>query len=289
MPSLLLLLLCWLSATAQARPIELHSRHQVAVAMFPEGLQYIGEAELRKHLYPTDHFLFRDSHVSLTGHFSITPAFPRAALIAHVEPIAFLDFTARLNGTWWFGNFSTVIPADGPSFSGTREDRRALIDGGGRYPGWEWRLDLNARLKAKVGPFITVFELEGRRHDAHIFDSTVDWQWFWDSTEMITIARDDWVIDKRNMTFFELLKPPEPGGRKLWVGSFLIWQDAVQSGDRSIRIGPVAMWKPNADPMMPEIKGGFQVWAVSRFVEPWPPYCFLAFEWKPPSRALFPR
>ncbi len=272
-----------LLGAALAAPAELHTLHQVGIAAFPEGLQYFVEAEARIPLFDSDHVLLKDSHIAVIGHAEITPAFPRIGPTLRIAPIAVWDVTFRAWSTWYFGAFSSILPFDDPSFPATQENKRALIAAGERYSGWGVRFDAETRLKGKVGPVIAVFELQYRRH--HVTVPGYDLQWFWEPSDMINIAADGEIINRNGYLFYEVQKPREAGAdapandAKLWAGLVGFWQTSPQSGDRNIRLGPVAFWKPAHGPKVPTLIVGAQAWIDSNFTPTFPPYSFVAATW----------
>lgn len=272
-----------LLGVALAREAELHTLHQVGLAFFPEGLQYFVEAEARLPLGDSDHVLFRDAHVSVIGHAEITPAFPRIGPTVRIAPIAIWDATFRVWSTWYFGAFSSILPFDDPSFRATQEAKRELIAEGRRISGWGVRFDAETRLKGRVGPVIAVFELQYRRHA--IQTPGYDLQWFWEPSDMINLSPDGEIINRNAYLFYEAKAPREAGAdgpaddSKLWLGLVGFWQTSPQSGDRNIRLGPVAFWKPKDGPKWPTLILGAQPWLDSNFAEVFPPYSFVAATW----------
>lgn len=272
-----------LLGTALAAEAELHTLHQVGVAMFPEGLQYFVEAEARLPLWDSDHVLFRDAHVSIIGHAEITPAFPRIGPTVRIAPIAIWDATFRAWSTWYFGAFSSILPFDDPTFPATAENKRRLIAEGKRYAGWGVRFDAETRLKGRVGPVIAVFELQYRRHAIEV--PGYDLKWFWEPSDMINLSADGEVINRNAYLFYEVRAPREAGAdgpaddAKLWLGLVGFWQTSPQSGDRNIRLGPVAFWKPKHGPSWPTLIIGAQPWLDSNFAPVLPPYSFVAATW----------
>jgi hypothetical protein len=272
-----------LIATAVAEEAELHTRHQVAIALFPEGLQYVFEAEARFPLWKSDHILLRDAHVAIVGHAELTPSFPRAGAVLHIAPVAVWDVTLRAYGTWYFGAFSSLLPFEDPEFQATRANKRALIADGVRTGGWGTRVDVETRLKGKVGPVIAVIELQYRHHDVN--SAGEDIQWFWEPTEMLNVAGTGEVINRYAYMFYEVREPVSaaPGvpadDRKLWIGAAGAWQSSPQSGDTNVRVGPIGFWKPAHGPTAPTLMIGALVWVESNFADPFPPYTFVAANW----------
>ncbi|MDP2313111.1 MAG: hypothetical protein Q8P41_09425 [Pseudomonadota bacterium] len=272
-----------LAAGALAAPVELHTTHQVGAALFPEGVQYMFEAEGRLPLWKSDHFLLADGHVALAAHAEITPSFPRVGPVLRIAPVAFWDATFRAYGTWYFGAFSSILPFDDPAFRATRENKRALIDDGVRTGGWGLRVDAETRLKGKAGPVIVVLELQWRHH--HIEVPGGELEWFWEPTEMLNVSGTGEVINRNGYLFFELIKPTTAteaapaDDRKLWIGALGMWQTSPQSHDRNIRVGPVAFWKPANGHKVPTLIVGTQAWIDSSFTPVFPPYTFVAANW----------
>ncbi|MDP2310069.1 MAG: hypothetical protein Q8P18_28895 [Pseudomonadota bacterium] len=281
--ALLLPLLSALVAPAHAAPVELHTSHQLGVALFPEGVQYVFEAEARLPLWKSDHFLLADGHIALAGHAEITPSFPRVGPVLRIAPVAFWDATFRAYGTWYIGAFSSILPFDDPAFEATKANKRELVADGVRTGGWGLRLDAETRLKGRAGPVIVVLELQWRHHHVEAYDR--DLEWFWDPSEMLNVSADGDVINRNGYLFFELIKPVKPAegvpanDRKLWIGALGMWQSSPQSGDRNIRLGPVLFWKPANGPTVPTMIVGSQVWLDSNFTPVFPPYTFVAANW----------
>ncbi len=278
-----LLAVAGLAAPALAAPVELHTTHQLGIALFPEGVQYMFEVEGRLPLWKSDHFLLADGHVALAAHAEVTPSFPRGGPVLRIAPVAFWDATFRAYGTWYFGAFSSILPFDDPAFEATRENKRGLVADGVRSGGWGIRLDAETRLKGKAGPVILVLELQYRKHHVELYDGEL--AWFWEPTEMINVAGDGEVINRNGYLFFELVKPTKASeagpanDRKLWIGALGMWQTSPQSGDRNIRLGPVLFWKPADGPTVPTFILGSQAWLDSSFHPTFPPYTFLAAQW----------
>ncbi len=266
------------AASAPRVALEWHDQVQLGGALFPEGVQLMVEREARLPLYHSDSPLLAPAHLSFKLHAEATPAFvPRAGPAIEFEPIAFFDCGARLYGTFWLGAFSAMIPADSADFAGTRQERRALIAAGERDAGWSLRADLHARLKAKVWRVIALAELEGRHHHAETASGPFDY--WWEPSEMLTIASDAWVIDKKAWLFGELIRAETEADRKLWIGGVAMDVSAPSTGDHSLRVGAVALIKPTAAPAMPLFIVGAMPWVTSRFAEPLPPYVVIAAQW----------
>jgi hypothetical protein len=272
-----------LAAAALAAPMELRTTHQVGVALFPEGVQYMFEVEGRIPLWKSEHFLLADGHVALIGHAELTPSFPRVGPVLRIAPVAFWDATLKAYGTWYFGAFSSILPFDDPEFEATRLAKRALVREGERTGGWGIRFDAETRLKGKAGPVIVVLELQYRRHHVEVPDR--DLAYFWEPTEMLNVAADGEVINRNGYLFFELIKPVKRTAEvaaddtKLWVGAIGMWQSSPQTGDRNIRVGPIASWKPANGLQVPTLLIGAQAWVDSNFVPVLPPYTFVAASW----------
>lgn len=254
---------------------EVHTMHQVGIAMWPAGAQYIFEAELRWKLSRSESLLMRDSAVSLIGHAELTPAFPRGGLTLRVAPIAVWDLTLRAWGTWYFGNFSAVIPVDDPSFAATAEAKAARADT--RVPGWGLRLDVDSRVKLKAGPFIAVLEGEVRHHDVHTPDGQP--MYWWEPTEMLLIPGEGWVFN-RHLYLLEEFEPRDGDDDAFfYAGVYGVWSTSLGTGDENIRMGPLVIVKPAPGPTWPSFFVGMLPWIESRFIADLPPYTFLAANW----------
>ena len=221
-----------LLGAALAAPAELRQTHQVAVAGFPTGLQYIYEAEVSFPLWNSDNVLLRDANVALIAHAELTPSFPRMGPALRISPIAVWDVTLRAWSTWYFGTFSSILPLDGPDFEATAAAKRELAAEGERRSGWGVRLDAETRFKGRAGPMIAMLELQYRHQSVQVAGE--DLVWFWDPTEMLEVAADGEVFNRNLFVFYEARRPraataDDPGDdSKLWIGAVGFWQTSVQ-------------------------------------------------------------
>ncbi len=262
---------------AWAEAAEYHSTEQVAIAAFPEGTQVLWEPEWRFSLSDSEHGLLAGSHVALIPHVELTPSFVRGGPIVRFAPVAFWDAAVRVQGTWFWGAFSSLLPLSSPTLAATRAEKHAIIDAGERQGGWALRLDLTTRFKMKVGPLIALAEFEARRH--HVETWHTDLAWFWEPTENLNLPADGWSIHRNLYVLIEAQKPADPADKKLWAGAYGTWASCAVTGDRNIRLGPLVMWHPAARYTVPTLLIGSQAWIDSRFAPTWPPYTFVAANW----------
>lgn len=253
-------------------PLELHTMHQVGLAWWPPGLQYVFEVEGRLPLTDSPSPLLQGSALSLIGHAEITPAFPRGGLTLRLAPVAVWDLTLRAWGTWYFGTFSSIIPAEDPDWAATAEAKRGLE--AIRTGGFGLRLDVDTRLKAKAGPFIAVLEFEARHHSVTAYDGVPDY--FWEPTDMLLIPGEGWVF-YQHLIFLEEFVPKQGREPYLWAGLYGVRSEAPATGDRNLRAGPLVMARARTG--WPEVFAGFTPWIESRFIDPFPGYVFCAVNW----------
>ncbi len=264
--------------------VQFHTSHQIAVAAFPAGAQYLFGVEGRVPLWGSDHVLLKDSYVSLGAQAALTPSYPRVGPVLTFAPVAFWDVTLSAYGTWYFGSFSSLVYFDDPGFSATTANKQALIDAGARTGGWALGASAETRLKAKVGPVVAVLEGQYRRHLVRAPE--VEIAWFWEPTERLNVPADGDVFNGNAYVFVEIRAPrPATDGapaddRKLWVGVVGMWQLCPQSGDENVLLGPVAFWKPASAPAAPTLIMGAQAWLESGFTPVLPPYTFVAARWE---------
>jgi hypothetical protein len=236
--------------------------HGVLVAgrLFPEGVMVGVDAGPRWALGHGTSSLWRDAHVSLEAHAEVNPAFARGGPVLEIAPIAVWDLTLRAQGTGWFGTTGSIVPAGDPGATFERgQDARAGVG---------TRLDVDTRLKGRAGPVIAVVEGQVRRHHARLLDG--DLAWYWDPTELVTIPADGttWQGDA------VLLAEAGP----LRAGLMGTWTACPATDDEAVRLGPLLTWKPGEHG--PTLYAGAQAWLESRFAPTFPPYTFLALEWR---------
>lgn len=263
--------------TAEAQAAEYHSTEQVAIAAFPEGAQVLWDPEWRFPLGHSEHVLLKGNHIAFIPHMELTPSFPRGGPVIRFAPVAVWDAAIRLQGTWFLGAFSSLLPLPSPDFVADRAAKRALIAAGERDGGWGLRLDLTTRFKMKLGPVIGLVEFEARRHHVRSWDGEL--AWFWEPTENINLPADGWSIHRNAYLLVEAQKPIEPDDKKLWLGAYFTWASCAATADRNVRLGPLLMWHPADGYGVPTLLAGSQVWIESRFAPTLPPYTFLAANW----------
>lgn len=271
------MLLYWLTLAATASGLELHGQEQIGAAVFPAGVQVIVQQEARQPLWNSDHVLLRDARVGVYGFGEVTPAYPRLGAGLSFAPVAFWDVAVRGAGTWYFGTFSTLLRVDGPDFVATPDHLQALIDDGGRTGGFGLLFQADSRLKAKVGPYIAVYEATVRGQRLTAWDEPLAYTW--DPAMMVIVPASGWVVHQRLLTLAEFVAPAVEHDDMLRGGLMTEWTLSPATDDRNVRIGPLVMWKPTPRLATPTLIFGSQVWVVSRFGDPMYPYMFAAANW----------
>lgn len=266
-----------------AAALEFHHTEQAAIAAFPEGVQVIAEPEWRAQLYAPaasglGRALTEGNATSFVTHVEVTPSFVRIGPVWRFAPVAVWDLAVGAYGAWYFGTFSSLLPLDDPETVADRAWKKEAIAGGDREGGGGLQAWATTRLKARAGPVIAVAELTVQRNDLYTYANDLDW--YWDPTDQVNARAHGWVVRRAGYLFGELIRPDGPTGRKLWVGALANWNSTRASGDRNIRLGPVAIWKPTDATDMPSFLFGSQAWVDSRFHDTWPPYSFLAARWE---------
>jgi hypothetical protein len=259
---------------SMALAAELRDFQMVAVAMWPAGVQYSFELEWREPIFENPHMLLKNSNVGLAIHTDLTPSFWRVGPVLKLEPVAFWDVSIRLYGTWFYGTFSSIIPIEDPfeteATAAWKKDHREL-----RVGGVGLRVEGNTRFKIKAGPVVAVAELEARYMEVRPWRGEVEY--FWDPTEMLDVKLHGWTFH-RNLLVAAILQEG-PGDKKLWLGGILNWATCPATDDENLRAGPILWWKPNNQRAVPNILLASQGWWISSFVEPLPPYTWLALRW----------
>ena len=100
--------------------------------------------------------LFQNTGIDVIGESNSTPAFTRAGMRVTVTPLAILKLQGYAFGSYYFGNFQTIIGYDtlGEDY-GTNSDMADYTDDTGRqYAGAGWNAGGKATLQAKVGNVI---------------------------------------------------------------------------------------------------------------------------------------
>jgi len=218
----------------------------VGVAVWPLGLLFDSRLEVRAPLHRSESIVFQDTYAAAGGRVVVTPAFASVGPRLTFAPIDVFDLVVMANATVNWPSSSGLLPYDSiyeSTIEGDRTDRfNEPLPGREVHAGAGFDIRVQPTVKIKLGPIIAF--------------SGWDFSWVWlrqpddiDTPYVYEPYRDrivewhDLVIENQSAIVAEIL--PGEGGPLLWVGATYhdIW--AIGSGDRSIQVGPMVLFKPS--------------------------------------------
>ncbi len=254
--------------------------HQVPVTLFPLGTRYLGTAEYRTPFpwQKEGNDLFEDVYFAAGPELEISPAYARAGARLHVVPIAVLDITADFVGTGYFETFTGVTDFDSPTddHSEAAFETDALL--ARRHAGLGYRLGVTPTLQAKVSHLILAFPQEF----AHFVltppaESTGD---YWYEAQYDTLIKwEDTVMVNTGLALWAFDEADDEDKRFFWLGARVDHQLAFGTSERSIKVGPMAVFRAGQSRLVPTVALFVQAYVESPIHPIVPPYMVSAFVW----------
>lgn len=268
-------------------------KHQVGVSLFPEGLRYAFTADYRIPLWNSDSILFEDTYFAPGLYLDVTPAYFHVGPHFQWDPIAILEIEGQADFGYYFGTFSGVtdfVHADASFDSDTLD---VLEENGHKTGGMSLRGALTGTLQARVSNFIIAMPQEffwfhksrpegdkctGEEKDTAA-DRTCIGDYWYESQYDTLMAWDDLVMTNSGLAFwsFNDAEPEDP--RMFWLGVNFSHQYTFATEDRSIKVGPMAVFKPSQSKYMPTLVVFTQVYLENRIHDTFPPYLAAAAIW----------
>ena len=225
--------------------------HQVDVTLFAKGLRYLYTLERRAPLgWAGDDILFRDFYVAPGVVVDVTPAFARAGARLHFVPIAVLDVQADAQFTSYFGAFSALVDFDSPRADHSEAAFDSGIYDGRRQAAFGLKLGLTPTPQLQVGKFILAMPQEfahfrmqrpADARGAYWYEPFYDTMVQWNDTLVVNSALGFWA--------FRESSPTDP--RLFWLGLHFNHQYVFGTGERTVKLGPMAVFKAGRSPWVP--------------------------------------
>ncbi|GDX81953.1 hypothetical protein LBMAG42_37640 [Deltaproteobacteria bacterium] len=254
--------------------------HQIPITVFPLGTRYLGTAEYRTK-FPwqnKDDELFEDVYFAAGPELELCPVYARAGGRIHVVPVAVLDITADFVGVGYFDAFNGMTDFDAPGDDHSEAAFETASVLARRHSGYGYKLGVTPTLQAKVSHLIVALPQEF----AHFVieppeGATGD---YWYEAQYDTLLRwDDTVMVNSGMAFWEFDEPAEDDKRFFWLGARFDHQLAFGTEERSMKLGPMAVFRPSQSRWVPTTALFVQAYLESQIRSPLPPYIVAAFFW----------
>lgn len=215
---------------------------------WPSGV--IGDVRMqaRAPLYRSDSMLLADTYVGAGARVAVTPAFIQGGPRLSIAPAAFFDMDVDAEVHRYFPGPFGALGFDAPAhkLESERGDRKDET-----FPATAWTLSAAPTLKLQVGPVVAVDALVVEAwHVDQPADQTSPY--VYEALRDLVIAWDDVVIENEPILLLTAWKGDDHH-RLLWVGATLRDRMVLVAGDRSMVVGPMALFRPgspsNAVPM----------------------------------------
>jgi hypothetical protein len=267
--------------------------HQVAVSLFPEGLRYSFTGEYRIPLWNSDSILFSDTFFAPGLYADVTPAYFHIGPHFEWDPIAVLEIDGQADFGYYFGTFSGVTDFVRSDSAFDPDAVDAVKAAGHSTGGISFRGGLTGILQAKVSHLILAFPQEffwfdklrpagtpctGTETDADSARTCVGDYWY--ESQYDTLMKwNDLVMTNSGLAFWAFREKTDQDPRMFWLGVNFSHQYTFGTGDRTVKVGPMAVFRPGVKPAVPTVVVFTQVYLDSRIHDTFPPYLAAALVW----------
>jgi hypothetical protein len=214
-----------------------------------------------------EHELFGDSGARAGIDLSLSPSYLRVGPSISIAPLAIWEVEAHAVISPYFGTFSSLVGFDGPEALYSEAVLDQAAEEGRRTKGLITQFGFKNSFRMKFGPLITVAEGEWEFWWLHDNQGLTE-EYYFEPESKLLLARTD------QTTCWDLAAlidtPGLRGGRSLYLGVLTTDEWARQSGDRNLRVGPMAVLRLNEG--LTEHLLLVQAWAENRVLRSFPPY-----------------
>ncbi len=225
------------------------------------------------NLWGTDHFLL-NSYLSIgvQHYFSSQNTF---RFYVGFQPLSILDFQFRAGIFHTYGQFNSVLRSEQYSEYYIDDLNRQRENG----DVVETKLGLSMRLRARLklqfwriillnAVSIQFFAMFGFNDDTY----PTPRQYYAEPISTKHLHANDFVLMNDTFLFFEVLRYGKGDRRKLWLGFYNEYVNAVnykrngQTGDPTNKLGLIGIWTPLKHVGMPTIVVQFKLWVLDRYL-----------------------
>lgn len=225
------------------------------------------------NLWGTDNFLL-NSYLSIgVQHFFASQNTFR--FYVGFQPVSILDFQFRAGIFHTYGQFNSVLRAREYSEYNLPALNAQKDNGDVVETKFGLSMRLRARLKLKFWRIILLNAVSVQLFAMFGFnDKTYPESRMYYAEPMSTkhLHANDFVLMNDTFLFFEVLKYPKNDRRKLWIGVYNEYVNAVnyqrngQTGDPTNKTGLIAIYTPLKQTWMPTFVTQFKLWILDRYL-----------------------
>lgn len=255
---LLILLLVLASSPALAQDTSgpqapapwLHLRARAGFQFFPIGVMAEGMAVPSAALHRADSLVFQRTYIGMGAYLRATPSFLDIGPRFSVSPIDIFEFHAMGILTVHWPSANGRVPFDTIA-SKTYDDRQV-------HPHEDYGVVLTVGtrlspvLKLKLGPVIAVYGATLSYHHLLLDPSVAADQLIYDPALDLLIQRRSWTFEQQAALLVQLLDGESTKAR-LRLGATVRQRLAIESGDESLNLGFIGMFKPGRAPVFPDL------------------------------------
>lgn len=268
-------------------------KHTLAVSLFPEGLRYSFNGDFRIPLWNSDSILFEDTYFAPGIYVDVTPAYFHVGPHFQWDPIAVLEIEGQADVGYYFGTFSGVTDFVHPESSFDGDTIDVLTENGHRTGGLSFRGLLSGTLQARVSKLIIALPQEfvwfdktrpeGTKCSGSESDTDPDRRCigdYWYESQYDTLMKwNDLVMTNSGLAFWSFRDSSKEDPRMFWLGVNFSHQYTFGTEDRTLKVGPMAVFRPSTKPLVPTMVVFTQAYLESRIHETVPPYLAAALIW----------
>lgn len=253
------------------------TRHQIGASVFPLGLRYAFRTDYQIPLWNSDSILFEDTYFAPGIYADVSPAYFHVGPRFHFSPIAVLDIQGDFQYGYHFGTFSGITDFDNASDAYTDAALDARAAAGHKGSGSTLKGTLSVTLQAKVSHLIIALPQDFVYLWSKQPEGAGDF-WYEPQYDAL-IAWQDVVMNNSALMFWAFKESSDEDARFFWLGANFNHQYVFGTEDRSIRVGPMAVFKPGTSTAVPSIALFSQVYIENRIHPIVPPYIAGAVIW----------
>ncbi|MDF1562747.1 MAG: hypothetical protein P1V51_06870 [Deltaproteobacteria bacterium] len=224
----------------------------LGVSGFPSGLILDLKGQYRVPLWNSKSILFEETYAGAGMRLAITPAFIDVGPRLSFAPIAIFDVDVQAGYQLVWPSGSGLVPFPDLTVSKLETDRNPRHRDGTApaRSGAFGYLSVAPTLKVKVGPIIAfdAWDLTWFRVRPHSEETS---DLLYEAYRDMIITRNDFGYEHQAAVVYEIFDGK--GGPLLWVGATYRDRKMFGSGDRSMNVGALAIYKPFDSPIWPKL------------------------------------
>lgn len=255
----------------------LYLRARVGLQFFPLGVMGEGMVVPQAALHRADSLVFQRTYIGGGAYVRATPSFLDVGPRFSISPIDVFEFHAMGIATLHWPSTNGRVPFDAIARK-TYDDRQV-------HPHADYGtvLTLGVRLspvlKLKLGPVIAVYGATLNYHHMLLDPSVASDQLIYDPALDLLIHREDWTFEQQAAVLVQVLDGVSTPTR-LRLGATVRQRLSIGTGDESLNLGFLGMFKPGRKPAFPDILVVVTPYLRDTDRVLGPPWMFLGVTWE---------